>query len=139
MREAIGEPSSLVRRLQLEQTLAGLRTALGPERFAAAWSDGRALSADQAVAVALAPSDSASSGVPETSGELSDGTGWGPLTRREVDVARLVVEGRSNRQIAAALVVSERTVGTHLDHIYAKLGVSSRTAVATYAFRRGLA
>jgi len=106
---------------------------LGPRR-----SDGRSLSTDRAVAVALAPSSSDPAAVPDTPNTASTSIGWGPLTRREIDVARLVVEGHSNRQIAASLVVSERTVGTHLDHIYAKLGVSSRTAVASYAFRQGL-
>ncbi len=62
----------------------------------------------------------------------------GQLTRREVEVARLAAEGKSNREIATVLVLSERTVGTHLEHIYAKLGVSSRTAVAAYVFRHGL-
>jgi DNA-binding CsgD family transcriptional regulator/tetratricopeptide (TPR) repeat protein len=138
MRAAIDEPCSLVRRSQIEETVTRARTALGPEQFAACWSDGRSLSADQAVAVALAPSSPDPAAVLNPSDDASTSTGWGPLTRREIDVARLVIEGHSNRQIAATLVVSERTVGTHLDHIYAKLGVSSRTAVAHYAFRQGL-
>jgi DNA-binding NarL/FixJ family response regulator len=50
-----------------------------------------------------------------------------------------VAAGKTNREIAAALTVSERTVTTHLDHIFAKLDVSSRTAVATFALRNGLA
>ena len=57
---------------------------------------------------------------------------------REVGVARLVAAGMSNREIATALVVSERTVTTHLNHIFSKLGVSSRTAVATFMLRNGL-
>ena len=54
-------------------------------------------------------------------------------------MARLVAAGMTNRQIAETLVLSERTVATHLDHIFSKLGVSSRTAVATFALRQGLA
>jgi len=50
-----------------------------------------------------------------------------------------VAQGRTNREIAEALVVSERTVTTHLDHIFTRLGVSSRTAVAAFALRHGLA
>ena len=57
------------------------------------------------------------------------------LTNRQIEVVRLVVEGKTNREIAEALVVSERTVTTHLDHIFHRLGVSSRTAVATFALR----
>jgi len=48
-------------------------------------------------------------------------------------------DGKTNRQIAGELVLSERTVATHLDHIFAKLGVSTRTAVAAHALRQGLA
>jgi DNA-binding CsgD family transcriptional regulator len=57
--------------------------------------------------------------------------GWeGVLTRREREVLALVAEGRSNREIARVLWVSPATVRTHLEHVYAKLGVHSRTAAA---------
>lgn len=60
-----------------------------------------------------------------------DGTvGPGGLTSRERDVAGLVAQGYSNRQIAEDLVLSVRTVTTHISHIFAKLGVSSRTGIA---------
>ena len=55
------------------------------------------------------------------------------LTRRELEIARLVAEGRSNAQIAAELFVSVRTVTSHLDHAYTKLGIGSRAALAVYA------
>jgi len=58
------------------------------------------------------------------------------LTRREADVARHIVEGRSNRDIAAALGISEGTVKIHLHAIYSKLGVDNRTAVAIMLMRR---
>jgi DNA-binding NarL/FixJ family response regulator len=54
----------------------------------------------------------------------------GELTASELRVANLVAEGRTNREVAAALVVTERTVETHLSHIYRKLGVRSRTELA---------
>jgi DNA-binding CsgD family transcriptional regulator len=60
------------------------------------------------------------------------------LTGRELEVLRLVSLGESNRQIASALGISEHTVARHLQNIYAKLGVSSRTAASSFAVARGL-
>ena len=54
------------------------------------------------------------------------------LTRREWDVARLVAQGASNRQIARQLVISERTVDTHVTHILRKLRVASRAQIAAW-------
>lgn len=60
------------------------------------------------------------------------------LTPREVEVLRLLALGLSNRAIAERLVISRRTAGSHVEHIYAKLGVSSRAAAGLYAVRHGL-
>jgi DNA-binding CsgD family transcriptional regulator len=60
------------------------------------------------------------------------------LTLRELEVLRLVAAGRSNREIAAALVISEHTVARHLQNIFAKLGVPSRTAATAFAFAHDL-
>ena len=60
------------------------------------------------------------------------------LTAREVDVITQVALGDSNPQIAAALVLSVRTVTTHLEHIFAKLGCDSRTRLTTKALAEGL-
>jgi DNA-binding CsgD family transcriptional regulator len=62
----------------------------------------------------------------------------GGLTRREVDVLRLVASGSSTPEIARALVLSHKTVERHLANIFAKLGVSSRTAAARFAFDHDL-
>ncbi len=60
-----------------------------------------------------------------------------PLTAREMDVLQLLSEGLSNKEIAAALHLSPRTVNFHLDNIYSKLGVGSRTEAVIYALRQG--
>ena len=60
------------------------------------------------------------------------------LTERELEVLRLVAAGKSNRQIASTLVVSEHTVARHVQNILAKLRVSSRTAATSFAFEHRL-
>jgi DNA-binding CsgD family transcriptional regulator/pimeloyl-ACP methyl ester carboxylesterase len=67
-------------------------------------------------------------------GRYSDG-----LTPREVEVLRLVAAGRSNREIAGLLVLSERTVARHITNIYGKTGAGSRAEATAYALRNGLA
>jgi DNA-binding CsgD family transcriptional regulator len=66
------------------------------------------------------------------------GTPFG-LTARELEVLRLVSAGRTNREIAAALYITQRTAATHLTHILAKLGVASRVEAAAWAIRYGVA
>lgn len=61
------------------------------------------------------------------------------LTDREIEVARLIARGRTNRQIAETLVLSERTVGAHVSNILTKLNVSSRLDVARWAIEKGIA
>jgi DNA-binding CsgD family transcriptional regulator len=60
------------------------------------------------------------------------------LTEREVEVLRLAVRGLSNRQMAEVLVVSPKTVGHHVEHIYEKLGVATRVGATLFALRHGL-
>ncbi|MEE2568153.1 LuxR C-terminal-related transcriptional regulator [Pseudarthrobacter sp. J64] len=67
------------------------------------------------------------------------GPNAGPLTRREVEVLRLVASGRGNRSIAAELYLSEKTVARHVSNIFMKLGLSNRAAATRYAFEHGLA
>lgn len=63
----------------------------------------------------------------------------GGLTAREVQVLALVAAGKTNREVASSLVISERTVARHLSNIFTKLQLPSRTAAAAFAFEHGLA
>ena len=74
----------------------------------------------------------------EVSALLAPASSPGGLTPREVEVLRLVATGRTNPQIAAGLVLSEKTVARHLSNIFTKLDVGSRTAAAAYAYEHGL-
>ena len=62
----------------------------------------------------------------------------GDLTDRELEVLRLVAQGKTNRVIANELVVSEKTVASHISHVFTKLGVTSRSAATAYAYDHGL-
>jgi DNA-binding CsgD family transcriptional regulator/tetratricopeptide (TPR) repeat protein len=75
-----------------------------------------------------------SSGAPVGSG---DDAGRSGLTRREVDVLRLVVQGRTNRQIGQMLFITERTAAIHVQHVLAKLDVANRVEAAALAHRIG--
>ena len=117
-----------------KETVATVREALGGARFGAAVAAGQALPLEQAVAEALALADSlAAVATPVPSSKCSAG-----LTSREVEVLRLIVGGRSDREIADMLFVSRRTVTTHTGHIFAKLGVGNRAEAAAIAVRDGL-
>ncbi|MFI6522722.1 ATP-binding protein [Spirillospora sp. NPDC050679] len=114
-----------------QNCLDSLRERLGEERLA----DGLRHGADRtlAEATALALGESAPGGA----GPAAGGRGPRPLTPREREIAALVAEGLSNRQIAERLVIAKRTVDSHVEHILAKLGAASRTQIAVWAERHG--
>jgi DNA-binding NarL/FixJ family response regulator len=60
------------------------------------------------------------------------------LTKRELEVLRLLSDGLSQKEIAASLVTSSKTVSAHIQHILGKLGVHSRAQAVAHAYRRGL-
>src|SRR5690242_12520405 len=94
--------------------------------FQAAWDEGAALSTEEAIAYAQ-----------RGRGERKrPSSGWASLTPTELDVVRLVSEGLANKDIAARLFISPRTVQTHLTHVYTKLGLTSRVQLAQEAARR---
>ena len=100
--------------------------ALDPSRYAALRS--RPMGLDEAVSFALdevpPPLDAA---VPSA---------WEPLTPREAEVAQLVAQGATNREVAATLMLSDYTVKTHVRHIMEKLGFHSRVEIAGWLARR---
>ena len=75
---------------------------------------------------------------PDVAAKLAERMTGPELTHRELDVLRLLMAGKSNKQIAAALFISEGTVKTHVNNILGKLGVSDRTQAVTTALKRGL-
>jgi DNA-binding CsgD family transcriptional regulator len=60
------------------------------------------------------------------------------LTKREIEVLRLIARGCSTKDVAARLVISPKTAGTHIEHIYSKIGASTRAAASLYAVQNGL-
>ena len=111
----------------LEQVRARARAVLGDPAAAAAWAAGRAMSLDQAVAYALEDAPEATQQPPATE----------PLTARQREVADLIAQGLTNRQIAERLVVSPHTVERHVEHILNRLGLTSRTQIAAWTAGRG--
>jgi DNA-binding NarL/FixJ family response regulator len=109
--------------------LAG--AALGEERFAEAHATGRTLRLDEAVALAAAvdiPRDCHAKPGPRPTSSVK-----GALSAREREVLRLVAQARTDREIAAALFISLRTVNAHVASILGKLGVANRMEAATRA------
>ena len=60
------------------------------------------------------------------------------LTAREIEVLRLVVRGLSNKEIGEQLVISPKTAGNHVEHIYAKIGATNRQRASLFAIKHGL-
>ncbi|MGZ3618125.1 MAG: LuxR C-terminal-related transcriptional regulator [Ktedonobacteraceae bacterium] len=124
-----------------ERSTIAVYNHLGEKVFADAWAEGRAMTPEQVLAaqqtvviplISSSPEDySTHSGKAPSS--LPDG-----LTTREVEVLRLVACGLTNAQVAEQLVISPRTVNSHLITIYSKIGVSSRSAATRYAIEHKL-
>jgi predicted ATPase/DNA-binding CsgD family transcriptional regulator len=141
-REAVGAARSPSREPAYQHLLAAVRTALGEAAFAAAWKTGAALSLEaafaEATAVAAGNELTDEGSIPTPVSETSPAAAV-DLTPREREVLRLLAEGRSNREIAAALSISLLTAKTHVARVLAKLDLPSRSAAAAYALRHGLA
>jgi len=123
-----------------DQTLAAARAQVGEKAFAALWTEGQQLTPLQALtAEARAPiATSGPQAVPTSTLPLLAASPSG-LTAREVEVLRLVAMGLSRNQIAEQLVLSPNTVNVHIQSIYGKLGINSRSAATRYAIEHHLA
>ena len=75
---------------------------------------------------------------PAAAAKLAEGVMRVQVTPRELSTLRLMADGKSNKEIAGVLGITERTVKTHLGHLFEKLGVTSRTEAVRVATRRGL-
>jgi predicted ATPase/class 3 adenylate cyclase/DNA-binding CsgD family transcriptional regulator len=125
MRHRHGEVRFRIFQVDYDATLSKVRNTLEDSAFDALWSEGHGLST--AEAINYAQRGRGARGRPAR--------GWESLTRSELEVIRLVSEGLSNKDIAARLFISPRTVQSHLTHVYTKLAVSSRVQLAQEAAR----
>lgn len=108
-----------------------VRAELGMEAFTTAWTQGRAMTPEQAFAMLLQSSSSITY-------KQASPSATNELTAREMEVLRLLVEGLTNAQIAKRLVIGLVTVNSHVRSIYSKLGVSSRAAATRFAMEHQL-
>jgi non-specific serine/threonine protein kinase len=120
-----------------ESWLATARQAVSEDVLDAAWAQGYTMRVDEAIACALTAHEPAPAGA-TSSGDKRLAPGSRELTPRQREVAILIAQGLTNRQIAARLVVTERAAAAHVERILDKLGVGSRAQIAVWASERGL-
>jgi DNA-binding CsgD family transcriptional regulator len=140
LRDAIGAPIPPVYRPAYERSVTTARAQFGEKAFAAAWAEGRTMPLEQVLAAQepvtmLPPIPAEPAAAPPVPKALTYPDG---LTAREVEVLRLVAQGLTDAQVAEKLVISTRTVNSHLKAIYGKIGVSSRSAATRYAIEHTL-
>jgi len=147
--QGIGSVLEAENRRPYQAGVASARAQLGEAEFEKAMQQGRSMLMEQAIAYALDPTllpteePSAPAQAPAPAPAPGAGSGTRPsypegLTRREVEVLRVLAEGLSNAQIAQRLFLSPNTVNVHLYSIFSKLGVTTRTAAARFAVERKL-
>jgi non-specific serine/threonine protein kinase len=112
-----------MRQTYLATAFETARNTLSRAAFNSSWTYGRDATLDEAIAIALSREDAPTAA--RGSHDL--------VTPREMQVARLLARGFSNRRIAEALVISQETAAVHVKHILAKLGFSSRAQIAAWA------
>ena len=137
LRDSIGQPHAPVERVLYDNAIKAVRHHLGEQVFLTAYERGRSMSPDRALLeqapIVLPPPTTPSQTTKAIQKSNPDG-----LTPREVEVLRQVAQGMTNEQVANQLIISPRTVDTHLTSIYGKIGVSSRSAATRYAIEHQL-
>ena len=113
-----------------ERAVAVARVALGEQQFQRGWNEGRGLP----LAAAIAEAQSLAPSADDSAGDDPDSM----LSPRQVEILRFLAAGKTDRQIAAMLFISVRTVERHVGAILARLGVPTRTAAVVAAIAAGL-
>jgi non-specific serine/threonine protein kinase len=129
--ERSGRQMEPIDQAEFDRNAASARAILGEKLFTEAWEAGRVMTLEQALQFAARDHKRARS----RAGKLA----IGGLTARECEVAALVANGLTNEDIGQRLVLSERTVEMHVSHALHKLGLTTRTQLAAWAVRNGLA
>ena len=144
LRTLLGAPLTPIDRLYYEQTVAALRAQLDEPTFLKAWTEGQAMTLEEAIAEAVQvkarehiPPTTPHALVETPSTSPSRGNPFG-LTAREIEVLRLVTQGLTTTQIAEQLMISPRTADAHLRSIYSRLEVTSRAAATRAAIEHKL-
>jgi predicted ATPase/DNA-binding CsgD family transcriptional regulator len=139
--EALGYLSDHAYRAESNHPLANVHSRMGGTRFNTVWESGRALTLDQAIEQAqglgLLLKQKADSQTPSAR-DAKDQNLLVPLNEREIEVLRLIAEGLSNHEIAERLVIALSTVKWHINNLFGKLGVHSRTQAVAQAKELGL-
>jgi DNA-binding NarL/FixJ family response regulator len=130
-----------VRRVAYERALAAARAQLGAPVFDSLWAEGRRTSPEQIVNTFAEPVSAPAPHDPGMVRKLDVDTPSvtaSGLTKREIEVLRLVAQGLTDAQVAETLVISVRTVHWHLHAVYGKFGVTSRMAATRFAQEHAL-
>jgi DNA-binding CsgD family transcriptional regulator len=135
LRDETGFPQAPTERAYYQPFLTALQEELGTDAFTAAWSEGRSRPWQVAMAEQLAPPAEAD---PVASRMVGDRAATHGLTKRELEVLRLLAAGHSNREVAEQLFISPTTAARHIANIYTKLGFDSRAKAVAFAHQQGL-
>jgi len=130
LRASVGSVIDPVDQPEYQRIILGLQSVLGMDAFTAAWAEGKSMRLDDVIELALSE--------PVVESVLTEKEKFGGLTEREREVAVLIAEGKSNREISQAMTVGVKTIETYVTRILKKLNFDSRVQIATWAVEKGL-